>query len=84
MKPQVASAKYFDKLKEQGDMLCVNHTEIKLYGPNENTPHRRVELLFVPEECENCTAADLKEIKEGMVKPGTTKVTAVKVFNILP
>ena len=30
-----------------------------MYGPNENTAHRRIELIFMPNQCdkrvENCT-----------------------------
>ena len=55
-------------------MRCIDRTDkngkpvnLKLFGPNDNTPHRRMELLFLPADCnatkENCSEK-LKRIKE--------------------
>ena len=59
--PRAASLSHFNRLKADKEMLCLNKTDtdLNLYGPNENTPHRSIELMFLPVGCnettENCT-----------------------------
>ena len=45
----------FDDFKEKGSFLCMNDYDVNglkvdknLFGPDENTPHRRFELIFKP------------------------------------
>ena len=60
-------------------MLCINKTDTKnqtvnmnLYGPNENSAHRMIELVFLPTHCkqdEDCVNSDLDLIKEKIGPP---------------
>ena len=77
--PTNSSAKLFKSLKQDNEMLCINKTDTKnqtvnmnLYGPNENSAHRMIELVFLPSHCkqdEDCVNSDLDLIKEKIGPP---------------
>ena len=62
-------------------MVCLDHTDInnatvnmKLFGPNENTNHRKVEIMLLPSRC-NATVGEcnhterLAQTKEKLGQP---------------
>jgi hypothetical protein len=66
-------------------MLCIDKVDrmnetidLKLYGPNENSPHRMIELMFRPRKCdvksEDC-AKVLDDIKEKIGMPNFLFIT---------
>jgi len=54
--PANSSAFSFGVMKERREMLCIDKMDrktnetinMKLFGPDDNSPHRRVEIMFMP------------------------------------